>query len=140
LDNSLNAIFQQLGELIQGVRGLSDIIELRYEQVDKLNELVRTDLSLLRSDHRDLEEKLEAVIAGVQRDLGVVRSGTSASAGAIDALTRAVHELRAPVAEMVALRSRLAGLVLGLGAILGALVWLADPIYQWLLQREFLKP
>jgi hypothetical protein len=135
----LNTLYQQMGEVLQGLRALSDAIEVRHAQMDKLHDLLRSDLAVVRQDQRCLEEKLECVICVMQNDLDGVRSGAVESTRSIDQLVHAVQALQRPVAEIVALRSRAAGLILGFGLFGSAAIWLAAPVYRWLIVHYYLK-
>jgi hypothetical protein len=135
----LNPLYQQMGEVLQGLRALSDTIELRGSQGEKLHDLMRADMATLRQDQRDLEEKLDCVICVMQHDLESLRTGASASGRAVEELLRVVQELRAPVSEIVALRSRVAGVVLGLGVLGSVAMWLAEPLYRWIVEQHYLK-
>ncbi len=138
-DPGLNQIHHQMGEVVQGLRALAETIKLRHDEAAVLHDLVRSDLAILRLDQHDLEEKLDCVICVMQHDLERFRIGAIGSARSVDALTLAVQELRRPVAEIVALRSRLAGLILGLGIIGSAVVWLAEPIYRWAIDQHYVR-
>jgi hypothetical protein len=133
----LDHIHEQLGAVMQGLRALAETIELRHDQSALLHDLVRADLATLRRDHKYLEEKLDCVICVMQHDLEEFKIGAITSARSVDALTLAVQELRRPVADIVALRSRIGGLILGLGVIGSAVIWLADPIYRWIVEVHF---
>jgi hypothetical protein len=135
----LARIHHQLAELMQGLRALAETVELRHDQAAVLHDLVRYDLATLRRDQKELEEKLDCVIYVVQHDLEQFRIGAIAGARAVDALTSAVQELKGPVAEIVALRSRVGGLILGLGIIGSAIIWLAEPIYRGLVEPHYSK-
>jgi hypothetical protein len=86
-----------------------------------------------------LDEKLECVICVVQNDLESLRSQSASSARSVDALTAAVQDLKKPVSEIVALRARVGGLLVGLGILGSALAWLAEPIYRWSVEQHYLK-
>jgi hypothetical protein len=135
----INLLYQQMGEVLRGLRSLGEVIELRDAQAAKLQDLVRADLLTLRQDQRDLEEKLDCVACVMQADVQALRSDASQAGRAMSDLVSAVQALRAPVAEMVALRSRAAGVVLGLGVFGSALLWLAEPVYRWVIEHEYLK-
>ena len=134
---SLDHIHEQLGAVMQGLRALAETIELRHDQFALLHDLVRADLATLRRDQKYLEEKLDCVICVMQHDLEQFKSGAITSARSVDALTLAVQELRRPVADIVALRSRIGGLILGLGVIGSAVIWLAEPLYRWLVELRY---
>jgi polyhydroxyalkanoate synthesis regulator phasin len=135
----INLLFQQMGEVLQGLASLSSTIEIRHRQVDKLHDLLRGDVTILRQEQRDLEEKLDCVICIMQHDLEALRTGAVASGASIEQLVQAVEELRRPVAEIVALRSCAAGLILGLGLLGSAAMWLAEPAYRWVIEHNYLK-
>jgi hypothetical protein len=130
-------IHHQLTELVQGLRSLAETVELRYDQAAVLRDLVRYDLATLRQDQKDLDEKLNCVICVMQHDLEEFKTGAIASVRSVDALTSALQELKGPVAEIVALRSRVAGLILGCGIIGSAVIWLAEPIYRWVVELHY---
>jgi hypothetical protein len=133
----LEHIHEQLGAVMQGLRALAETIELRHDQSALLHDLVRADLATLRRDHKYLEEKLDCVICVMQHDLEQFKCGAITSARSVDALTLAVQELRRPVADIVALRSRIGGLILGLGVVGSAVIWLAEPLYRWLVESHY---
>jgi hypothetical protein len=133
------SLHQQMGAVLQGLSALSNTIEIRYTQAEKLQDLLRNDVLTLRQDQRDLEEKLDCVICVMQHDLESLRTGASSNARSVTELLRVVQELRKPVAEIVALRSRVAGLVLGIGLFGSIATWLAEPLYRWVVEQDFLK-
>jgi hypothetical protein len=75
----------------------------------------------------------------MQHDLERLRSGAMANERSVDELLRVVQELRGPVADIIALRSRVAGLVLGLGVLGSVAMWLAEPLYRWIVEQHYLK-
>jgi hypothetical protein len=136
----INTLYQQMGEMLTSLRALGAMIEMRDEQSSKLQDLVRADLSTLRQDQRDLEEKLDCVTCVMQHDMLGLRTDVADGARSINDLVRAVQELRSPVAEIVALRSRAAGVILGIGVFGSAVLWLAEPLYRWIVEHNYLKP
>jgi hypothetical protein len=135
----LNPLYQQMGEVLQSLRALGETIEIRHSQTERLHDLIRTDMSTLRQDQRDIEEKLDCAICVMQHDLERLRSGAMANERSVDELLRVVQELRGPVADIIALRSRVAGLVLGLGVLGSVAMWLAEPLYRWIVEQHYLK-
>lgn len=135
----LNPLYQQVGEVLTGLRALAETIEIRHAQSEKLHDLMRSDMVTLRHDQRDLDEKLDCVICVMQHDLESLRNGAASNARSVDELLRVVQELRAPVSEIVALRSRVAGLILGLGVLGSVAMWLAEPMYRWIVEQHYLK-
>jgi len=135
----LNPLYQQVGEILEGLRALGNTIEIRHTQAERLQDIARSDVNVLRQDQRDLEEKLDCVICVMQHDLETLRANASSSSRSVEELLRVVQELRAPVAEIIALRSRVAGLVLGLGVLGSVGMWLADPLYRWFVEQHYLK-
>jgi len=59
--------------------------------------------------------------------------------GTMHQLVAVVQELQKPVAEIVALRSKIAGLILGFGIIGSAALWLGEPIYRWFVTNNYFK-
>ena len=135
----LNPLYQQMGEVLQGLRALAGTIEIRHTQSEKLHDLMRADMVTLRQDQRDVDEKLDCVICVMQHDLESLRNGAAANTRSVDELLRVVQELRQPVSEIVALRSRVAGLVLGLSVLGSVAVWLAEPLYRWIVEQHYIK-
>ena len=135
----LHPLYQQMGEVLQGLRALAETIEIRHTQSERLYDLMRADMVTLRQDQRDVDEKLDCVICVMQHDLESLRNGAAATTRSVDELLRVVQELRAPVSEIVALRSRVAGLVLGLGVLGSVAVWLAEPLYRWIIEQHYIK-
>jgi uncharacterized protein YigA (DUF484 family) len=135
----LNPLYQQMGEVLQSLRALGETIEIRHSQTERLHDLIRNDMATLRQDQRDLEEKLDCAICVMQHDLERLRTGASANERSVDELLRVVQELRGPVADIIALRSRVAGLVLGLGVLGSVAMWLAEPLYRWVVEQHYLK-
>ncbi len=132
----LNTLYQQMGEVLRGLRALSETIDIRDQQTQRMQDLVRADLATLRQDQRDLEEKVECVICVVQHDLEALRTGAADSRRSIDDLVGAVNALRKPIVEIMALRSRVAGLIVGVGVLGGAVLWLAEPVYRWAVEHH----
>jgi len=50
-----------------------------------------------------------------------------------------VTELRKPVADIMTLRSRAAGLVVGIGIIGSAVLWMIEPFYRWFVEHQLIK-
>jgi hypothetical protein len=135
----INPLYQQMGEVVQGLRALSETIQIRHAQVDKLHDILRADVSVLRGDQKDLEEKLDCVICVMQSDLEGLRADAVTGSHSVNQLVKAVQELRQPVTQIVALRSQAAGLLVGLGVLGSAAIWLAEPIYRWFIEHAILK-
>jgi hypothetical protein len=135
----MNPLFQQMGAVAEGLRALSDSLELRHAQVDRLHDLLRKEVGILSQDQRDLAEKVDRVICVMQHDLEGLRTEALVGDGTMHQLVAVVQELQKPVAEIVALRSKIAGLILGLGIIGSAAVWLGEPIYRWFITNNYFK-
>ena len=136
----LHPLYQQVGEVLQSVRALGETIEIRHLQAEKLHDLMRADMASLRQDQRDLDEKLNCVICVMQHDLENLRTVASSHGRSVDELLRVVHDLSGPVEEIVALRSRVAGVVLSIGVLGSVALWLAEPLYRWVVEQHVLKP
>jgi len=135
----VNPLFQQMGAVAESLRALSESLELRRAQVDRLHELLRKEVGILSQDQRDLAEKVDCVTCVVQHDLEGLRAEALVGAGTLHQLVEVVQEMRKPMAEIVALRSRIAGLILGFGILGSALIWLGEPIYRWFIMNNYLK-
>ena len=138
--SELHLLFQQMGEVLTSIKTLHETMIIRQEQTEKLHEMVRAELAVLRQDQRELDEKIECVVFVMQHDITAVRSGTSENTRSIDELVNAVNALRRPIADIVALKSRAAGLVLGIGFVGSMVIWLAEPIYRWIIDTKILRP
>ena len=137
--SDMHLLFQQMGEVLTGVRGLHDMMDVRQAQSEQLHGLVRADLATLRQDQRDLEEKFECVVCIVQHEMEALRSNTAENARLVDEMTSVIDNLRQPIADVLGLKARAAGLVFGLGLVGSAALWLAEPIYSWLISTGFAK-
>jgi hypothetical protein len=138
--SELHLLYQQMGEVLSGIKALHETIEIRQAQTEQLQEMVRAELMVLRKDQRELDEKLECVVFVMQHDVSAVRSGTSDNTKSIGDLVVAVNALRRPISDIVALRSRVAGLIVGIGFVGSIMIWLAEPIYRWLIDTKVLRP
>ena len=138
--SELHLLFQQMGEVLSGIKTLHETIELRQAQTEQMQEMVRAELMVLRQDQRELEEKIECVAFVMQHDITALRSGTSENTRSIGEMVTAVNALRRPISDIVALKSRVAGLLVGMSIVGSALLWLAEPVYRWLLDSKFLRP
>ena len=130
--NDMHLLFQQMGEVLTGIRGLHDTIDLRQAQAHQLHDLLRSDIANLRQDQRALEEKFECIVYILQGEMEAVRTSTADNARSLQDVMGAVHALRHPVAEILSLKSRLAWLLFGAGMVGSAVLWLAVPVYGWL--------
>jgi hypothetical protein len=137
--SELHLLFQQMGQVLSGIRTLHETMELRQAQAEQMQELVRSELAVLRQDQRDLEEKMECIVFVMQHDVTALRSVTSENTRSIGDLVAAVDALRRPIAEIVALKSRVAGLIVGVGLVGSAILWLAEPVYRWLIDSKFFR-
>jgi hypothetical protein len=138
--SELHLLYQQMGEVLSGIKALHETIEIRQAQTEQLQEMVRAELMVLRKDQRELDEKLECVVFVMQHDVSAVRSGTSDNTRSIGDLVVAVNALRRPISDIVALRSRVAGLIVGIGFVGSIMIWLAEPVYRWLIDTKVLRP
>jgi hypothetical protein len=137
--NDIHVLFQQMGEVLSGIRALHESIEIRQAQAEQLHDLVRSDLAGLKQDQRDLEEKFECAVCVVQHDVESLRRGSDENARSILDLVAAVEGLRGPIADIAALKSRVAGLVFGAGVLGSAALWLAEPLYRWFVNTSLMR-
>ncbi len=135
----MHLLFQQMGEVLTGVRALRDTIDLRQAQAEQLHDIVRGDIASLKHDQRDLEEKFECIVFIVQHEMEALRASATANARLSDDMVGAIEALRRPVAEILSLKARAAGLVFGAGLIGSAALWLAEPVYGWIVNATFTK-
>jgi hypothetical protein len=135
----LHPIYQQLGEVLSGLKSLAEAIELRQSQTEKLYDVLRADVANLRQDQRDIDEKLDCVICVMQHDLEHLRADAVHSTASIGDLLTAIQTLSRPVSDIVALRSRAAGVLVGLGVLGSVLLWLAEPVYRWFVVDRILS-
>jgi hypothetical protein len=138
--SELHLLFQQMGEVLSGIKTLHETIEIRQAQTEQLHEMVRAELMILRQDQRELEEKIECVVFVMQHDMSALQNGTLENTRSIGDLVTAVNSLRSPISDIVALKSRVAGLVVGMSVVGSILIWLAEPIYRWMVDNKFLRP
>ena len=139
LPGERNALFQQMGEVLTSIRSLQDIMEVRQSQAERLYDLVRSDLVTLRQDQRELEDKFECIVYVLRHEVEAVRSSTTENGRSIDDMVVAIEAIQKPVAEILGLKARVAGLVFGAGLIGSAALWLAEPVYGWLVNSSFSK-
>jgi hypothetical protein len=125
-----------MGEVLRGLRALAETISLRDEQARQLHEIVRADIATLRQDQRDLDEKLDCVICVAQHDLESLKLRAADDRRSVEELVKALRAIRSPLAEMMALRSRMGGIVVGLAMVGSAVLWLAAPFYRWLIDHN----
>jgi len=138
-ETDFHVLFEQMGEVVNGIRSLHDAVELRQAQAEQLQELVRSELIVLRKDQHELEEKMDCMVFVMQHDISALRCGTVDNRQALDDLVLAVERLRKPIADIVLLKSRIAGLVFGLGVVGSAVLWLAEPVYRWFVDTKLLR-
>ena len=138
--SELHLLFQQMGEVLTGIKTLHETIEIRQAQTEQLQEMVRAELMVLRQDQRELDEKIECVVFVMQHDISALRNGTSDNTRSIGDLVDAVNSLRRPISDIVALKSRVAGLIVGISFVGSIVIWLAEPIYRWLIDSKVLLP
>jgi len=138
-ETDLHLLYQQIGEVLNSIHSLHQMVEVRQVQAEQLQELVRADLTNLRNDQRELEEKMDCMVFVMQHDVSALRCVTVENQRSIDGLVAAVDSLRKPITEIVLLKSRIAGLVFGVGVIGSAVLWLAEPVYRWFVDAKLLR-
>jgi hypothetical protein len=138
-ERELDLMFQQMSELLASVRNLHETIELRQAQTEQLQDLVRSELTILRRDQRELEDKMDCMVFVIQHDVSSLRCGTVENTRSIDDLVTAIEGLRKPITDIVLLKSRIAGLIFGLGLVGSVVLWLAEPIYRWFVDAKLIR-
>ena len=137
MKDDTHLLFQQMGEVLSGIRSLNVTIDIRQAQAEQLYDLMRSDLTILRHDQRELEEKLNRVFWLAQSDIDALRLRSADDARALHELVSSVDGLRQPIAEVAALKARAAGLLCAVGVMGSAAVWLAEPLYRWVIDNAF---
>ena len=133
----MHLLFQQMGDVISSIRGLRDTIDIRQAQAEQLHDLVRSDIATLRRDQRDVEEKLDCLVCIAQHDIDVLRLLSGDNSRSIAALISEVQSVRRPIVDLLALKSRAAGLLFAAGVAGSGALWLAEPIYRWFVDYSF---
>ena len=131
-NSEYHTLFQQVGEVLSGVRGLRDMADIRQAQAEQLHDLLRSDLASLRREHGELREKFDCMVLMAQHDLELLRSSADEHSRAIDSLALATEGLRRPVRQILDAKSRLASLLFLAGALGSIALWLCEPVYRWL--------
>ena len=134
MPDDIHLLFQQMGEVLSGVRGIYSTIDLRQAQAEQLYDLVRTDLTILRHDQRELEAKLDRMSWIAEHDIENVRLRTVDGDRSIRELVVSVDALKRPIADMTALKARAGGLLVAVSMIGSAVLWLAEPLYRWIIE------
>jgi hypothetical protein len=134
--SEMHLLFQQMGEVLSGIRALHETIGIRQAQAEQLHDLLRADLATLRRDQRELEEKVDCMVCIVQNDVQALRGNTQDTARSLGALMVAVEALKRPLLEITALKSRVAGIFFGASVLGSIALWLAEPIYRWFVELK----
>ena len=100
--DDINVLFQQMGEVLSGIRGLYGTIDIRQAQAEQLYDLVRSDLAILRHDQRELEEKFDRIFWLAQHDIDNLRLCNASDARSVQELVTSVNSLKQPIAEIAA--------------------------------------
>lgn len=140
IEPDLHPLFQQIGEVLSGLRGLHDKVDMRHAQAEKQADLVQAEIRTVKHDQRDLEQKFDGVVYLMKQDVDALKATTVAGSRAIEELTAAVETLRQPVAEIMTLRSRAMGIVFALGAVGSVVLYFLGPFYHWALDHLLPHP
>jgi hypothetical protein len=139
-DGDQNILATQIKEVLTAVRCVHEAVEVRQAQAEQMQESLRSDLRILRQDQRELEQRLHCVAFEMQHDVTALHCDNADNRRSIDTLVKTVESLRRPITEIVLLKSRIAGLIIGLGFIGSAVLWLVEPAYRWLVETKLLRP
>ena len=134
--HQMHVLFQQLGEVLSGIRGLHDNIAIRQAQAEQLHDLVRSDLANLRRDQRELEDKFDCVVCIAQHDIDGLRNSSVENTRSIRMLVTSVDALRRPIVDILSLRSRVAAVLFVAGVLGSSALWLVEPIYHWFVDSK----
>ena len=129
--NDMHLLFQQMGEVLSGIRGLHDTIDIRQAQAEQLHDLVRQDIAVLRRDQRELEEKFDCAAFIAQHDIEGLRASSNENSRLVEGIAHAVDALRRPIVELTMIRSRVTAFLFIIGILGSCSVWLAEPVYRW---------
>lgn len=136
IQSEMHLLFQQMGEVLSGIRALHDTIDIRQAQAEQLHDLVRSDIASIRRDQRDLEEKLDCFAFIAQHDIGNLRLSADENARNSELMASAIDALRRPLTELTTIRSRIAGFLFLLGVLGTCAAWLAEPLYRWFIDTS----
>lgn len=136
IQGDLHVLFQRMDEVLNGIRGIHDVIDIRQAQAEQLYEILRSDLSILSRDQHDLEGKLDCMAFVAQHDIEKIRSSNTDHARSIQVLVSTVDALKQPIDELVALKSRVAGILFAVGLFGSGALWLAEPVYRWFINTK----
>ena len=125
-----HTLFQQVGEVLSGVRGLRDMADVRQAQAEQLYELLRADVASLRREHGELREKFDCMVLMAQHDLERLRSSADGHSRAIDSLVLAINGIKRPVKQILDAKSRLGTLLFAAGVLGSGTLWLFEPVYR----------
>ena len=136
----LSAHFEaQITELLQQLSALAQSFDAQNNHIAHVFDIVVGDIGRLRQEQVEREEKLDCVIYVMHADLEELRTRSGVSARSIEVLVESVNELKKPVSDIIALRSRGAGVLLGIGIVGSAILWLVEPFYQWYIEQNYTK-
>jgi hypothetical protein len=139
-ESDQHVLLALIQEVLTAVRRVHETMEVRQAQAEQMQESLRSELRILRQDQRELEQRLHCVAFEMQHDVTALHCDNTDNRVSIDTLVTAVESLRRPITEIVLLKSRIAGLVIGLGFIGSAVLWLAEPVYRWIVENKLLRP
>lgn len=129
--SEMNPLYQQIGEILSGLKALHDKVDIRHVQAEKLGDLLQAELRTVKHDQRDLEQKFDGVVYFVKQDVDQLKAATVTTSRSLEELKAAVETLKHPVEEIMALRSRAMGVLLAVSALGSVLVYFFGPLYHW---------
>lgn len=129
--SEMNPLYQQIGEILSGLKALHDKVDIRHAQAEKLGDTLQAELRTVKHDQRDLEQKLDGAVYFVKQDVDSLKAATVATSRSLEELTAAVETLKHPVDEIMALRSRAMGVLLALSTLGSVFLYFFGPVYHW---------
>lgn len=133
--DEVNILYQQMGEVLSKLRGLNELISLTDKNSQGNLATLRGDLSAIRDEHRALEGRVDVVVHKMHENLHRLEGGAANLERSMSDMVDAVKRLEIPVAELVALRAKLGGFVVGAGMLGSAGLWIVEPMYRWAVEQ-----
>ncbi len=129
--SEMNPLYQQIGEILSGLKALHDKVDIRHAQAEKLGDLLQAELRTVKHDQRDLEQKLDGAVYFIKQDVDSLKAATVVTSRSLEELKVSVETLKHPVEEIMALRSRAMGVLLAVSTLGSVFVYFFGPLYHW---------
>ena len=133
--SEMNPLYQQIGEVLSGLKALHDKVDIRHAQAEKLGDLLQAELRTVKHDQRDLEQKLDGAVYFIKQDVDSLKAATVVTSRSLEDLKVSVETLKHPVEEIMALRSRAMGVLLAVSTLGSVFVYFFGPLYNWAIEH-----